>query len=237
MIDVMRYQDTAKGHSRRVTTLLVVSLPIVLALMLAGSGCDDNQPVGGNNNHWCTTSGCVSDEDCSGDAICIYRCCIDWGEDDGGVPWGPPDILVEPTVLDFGSALINVELTLPLTVTNRGAESLEITAITIDEPGLLDEFYSVPAGVLNPHIFVSPFSTLTINVVLRAGDAELDYGLLHIDSNDPDEPTVTVPVTLHVTSGADIEVTPPSFEVTLTEGATASETMTIRNTVSLSDRR
>ncbi|MFH2010718.1 MAG: hypothetical protein ABI333_29220 [bacterium] len=186
--------------------LLVGTGVLFMLGVLTALRCEGSRNVGTNDNQGCALPSCVEDEDCPFGAVCIQQCWCVYEDLDGSIPPNPPSIVVEPTVLDFGSALLNVELTLPVTVRNRGDEDLVITAITIDEPGLLDEFRSAPEGALDPPIVIGSFSTITINVVLRAEDAELDYGLLLIDSNDPDQPRVSVELVAGCKCAADIEV-------------------------------
>ncbi|MCK6561954.1 S8 family serine peptidase [bacterium] len=74
------------------------------------------------------------------------------------------------------------------------------------------------------------------NVTVSVDAAGLAIGThecnLVINSNDPDEAQVTVPVTLNVSTGnpPDISVTPASFAFTVPEGGSASDLMTIANT-------
>jgi subtilisin family serine protease len=80
---------------------------------------------------------------------------------------------------------------------------------------------------------VAPSGSESVSVGIDATDltAGSYNGTLTISSNDPDENPVTVPVELTVTSPnpPDIDVNPESFEVTLAEGESTTEMLTIDN--------
>jgi uncharacterized repeat protein (TIGR01451 family) len=55
------------------------------------------------------------------------------------------------------------------------------------------------------------------------------YGNLQIDSNDPDEPSITLPVTLTVVAPPDIEVLPPALSAVQFQNETTTQTLNINN--------
>lgn len=79
---------------------------------------------------------------------------------------------------------------------------------------------------------VEPQSSQLVTVSLNSANLELgNYsGSITINSNDPDETPIVVPVTLHVKAPEpDIEIAPVSFEVTLSSGESSDETLEIAN--------
>jgi subtilisin family serine protease len=79
---------------------------------------------------------------------------------------------------------------------------------------------------------VRPKETRNIDVHIDASDLKLGehLGAITVQSNDPDEDLLVVPVTLNVTApDPDIEVSPTSFDVALPSGETQVENLTISN--------
>ena len=79
---------------------------------------------------------------------------------------------------------------------------------------------------------VSTSASHNVNVSIDTTGLGSDYcAEIHIDSNDPDESRIRVPVTLHVIEEEppDISVFPTSFNITLPANATANYTLTINN--------
>src|SRR5207248_670508 len=79
---------------------------------------------------------------------------------------------------------------------------------------------------------VPPGTEATVDVMFDAtGLFGGDYRAhLQIDSNDPDESPLNVPVTLHVTGAPDIAVTPPATDFgPVFVGPTPNATVVVRN--------
>ncbi len=78
---------------------------------------------------------------------------------------------------------------------------------------------------------VIPGITDSVGVIINATNLDEGYYVdtLFISSNDPNSPTIELPVDLFVTSYPEIGVEPDSFIVTLNEGSIGSDTIIIRN--------
>jgi len=166
----------------------------VSAIVFIGLSCGPSKKSGGNSNDAAII--CSEDDECPSGMLCIGNICQ--YPEDGGIdvaPMNEPDIDVEPGSLDFGFAPLRVDTMLPLTVTNNGNADLEITAIIVEEVDQLQEYHASPEGVQSPPVVVAPGASTVIEVTLRPEDAELDTGQIRINSNDPDESSITVPVT------------------------------------------
>jgi uncharacterized repeat protein (TIGR01451 family) len=140
------------------------------------------------------------------------------------VPTAVPDIIVDPTSLTQ-ALLVNQTAMQTFNVANVGLGVLDWT---------LDEGCGTPVGWLSE----TPTSG-TLNAY-HDTDVEVTFdstGLtlgtynttLCVNSNDPDEPSVSVDVTLIVTGTPDIAVTPASLETTLCQGDTDTQYLTICN--------
>ncbi|MDY0000802.1 MAG: MopE-related protein [Polyangia bacterium] len=140
---------------------------------------------------------CYGDDDCPAGRICVGNVCVLPGQDSGTEDvvtptW--PVIAVSPTALDFGFAPLRFDTVLPLTVQNDGTADLVISAILVEEVDAQREFHSDPEGVLSPNLTVPPGESIQITVTLHPVDAQLDNGQLRINSNDPNTPSLTVPL-------------------------------------------
>ncbi len=106
----------------------------------------------------------------------------------GAPPPAQPDIDVQPTALDFGSVTVGSTADRTLTVRNVGNAPLTVTGMTLDNPRFT---------------IVSPSTPFTVNaggqqtVTVRFAPTSVgpQSGTLRIQSNDPDEATVSVSVT------------------------------------------
>lgn len=92
---------------------------------------------------------------------------------------------VEPMVLDFGKVALNTTKTLPLKVTNKGMIRLDIEGITTETPFVMPQVTTATIGSLK-------------SVELQVGFAPTALGpfegSLVMMTDDPDAPTVTVPL-------------------------------------------
>ena len=149
----------------------------------------------------------------------------DVGTQRSNSPTQAPDIEVDPPAIavTLGRGDTATET---LTISNTGDAVLNWNLV---EDPLRPWLYETPvAGT------VIPAGSADVAVVFNAPTAVGVYTTtLRINSNDPDEPQVNVPVTLTVVMAPDIEVDPPAIAVTLGRGDTATETLTISNTGSV----
>ena len=97
---------------------------------------------------------------------------------------------------------------------------LEIENITTDSENL-----TVDVTTLEIH----PLEIDSVELSLLCTDLGDFNANVTISSNDPDEPTLTVPVTSTVIIAPDIGTTPEAFVLTVESGETISDTLTIAN--------
>ncbi len=97
-----------------------------------------------------------------------------------------PDIVVDPTSIDFGQLDVGQTSTHSVFVDNIGNANLDVTGVTLS--GSTD--FSINAANL-PGVLV-PFGQATVYVTYLQTDAVDDAATLTFVSNDPDEPTVDV---------------------------------------------
>jgi PKD repeat protein len=135
-----------------------------------------------------------------------------------------PDIAVDPT-----------SLTQTLGVNQTAVQTFNIANVDL---GILD--WTLDEGCGTPVDWLSESPTSGTLHAYHDTDVEATFdsaGLalgtyqttICVNSNDPDEATVLVDVTLIVTGTPDIAVTPPSLETTLCQGETEVMTLTICN--------
>jgi hypothetical protein len=99
-------------------------------------------------------------------------------------PPPPPEILVSPTDLDYGSPPFGADSTQTVMVTNVGTADLVISRISLfEQDGEPAEFTASPQGDVT--ITIASGGKSEIAVTLIPKDGELDRGELRILSNDP----------------------------------------------------
>ena len=102
------------------------------------------------------------------------------------IPPDEPDISVEPTSLDFGKVVVEDSAHEALTISNDGNADLEVTNITADKPDF---------SVSENYFIIPPSDSHEITVTFTPqAEGEITENLT-IESNDPDEGTLPVPVT------------------------------------------
>jgi hypothetical protein len=133
---------------------------------------------------------------------------------------GIPDIYFPDETVDFGISYVDYSDEAFLKLENTGTDMLEIQNITSDSENL-----TVDVTTLEIH----PLEIDSVELSFLGTDLGDFTANVTITSNDPDEPTLTVPVTSTVVIAPDISTTPGSFDLTLESGETISETLTIAN--------
>ena len=133
---------------------------------------------------------------------------------------GIPDIYFPDETVDFGISYVDYSDEAFLKLENTGTDMLEIQNITSDSENL-----TVDVTTLEIH----PLEIDSVELSLLSTDLGDFSANVTITSNDPDEPTLTVPVTSTVVIAPDISTTPEGFDLTLESGETISETLTIAN--------
>lgn len=136
---------------------------------------------------------------------------------------GAPNIARSPTALDFGDTFINTHPTLTMEISNDGTDVLTVTNFSIWDPE-----FSIEAGGSTPfslapgesHDLTIRYSPVAVGQIL---------GYVYIDSNDPDQPTVAVPLFGNAIEPPIVQIAPPSIVSNLFTGATEDHTLTVHN--------
>ena len=114
----------------------------------------------------------------------------------------PPDIAVDPGRLDFGEVELGTSRPLTVTVSNQGSNRLQVQGVG-PVAGTSDEFQvTLPSSL---PILVLPGATIDVTVTYTPADVGTDTGSLQLQSDDPDEPVVTLPLQ---GAGASVEEPP-----------------------------
>ncbi len=108
-----------------------------------------------------------------------------------------PDLVADPTALDFGSPPVGEPVTRTLTLTNRGGATLALYAIEVQGDEGLEEFEVSPGGQLDRTL--APGETLDVTVVYTSLDEIAEEANLVVTSNDPDEPELAIPLQVGLT--------------------------------------
>jgi len=145
-----------------------------------------------------------------------------------GVPEPVPEIDVSPMSLNYGDVLIGSSLSLSVTIANTGTADLDVTSIALGAGSSAD--FAITSGPES--VVVAPGANVTVEVTYSPTDEGTDSGTLVIESDDADEPVVTVSL-----SGNGVPVPVPEIEVSpltldygdVFLGASLSKTVTISN--------
>jgi hypothetical protein len=134
---------------------------------------------------------------------------------------GIPDISVLDETVDFGISYADYSDQASFVLENTGTDVLEIENITTDSENLTVAVTSFE---------ISPLETDSIHLSLVGTDLGDFSANMTITSNDPDQPTLTVPVTSIILVAPNIGTDPEAFDLTVESGETISEILTIANT-------
>lgn len=138
------------------------------------------------------------------------------------VAGGTPDIAVDPTSIDFGAALVGASTTQTLTISNEGNANVDVTALSTDN----DDFTLSSEGG-----FTIPFGeSTTVDVTFTPSEVGPISGTLTVESTDPDESSIDVPLTGEGDPPPVIEVDPELLTSELIIGAQDDQTLTVSNT-------
>jgi hypothetical protein len=137
-----------------------------------------------------------------------------------------PDIAVTPTSGVYGSVVVGENSTQSFTVTNNGNANLDVTATSIMGTDAGD--FTITSG--GGSFTLTPGGTRAVNVQFHPSSAGSKSATLRINSNDPNENPLDVPL-----SGAgiipDISVSPASADYGDIElGDNATESFVVTNT-------
>jgi hypothetical protein len=134
---------------------------------------------------------------------------------------GIPEIYVSDETVDFGISYVDYSDQTFFVLENTGTDLLEIENITTDSENL-----TVDVTTLEIH----PLEIDSIELSLLGTDLGDFSANVMITSNDPDQPTLTVPVTSIILVAPNIGTDPEAFDLTVESGETISEILTIANT-------
>ncbi len=134
---------------------------------------------------------------------------------------GAPDIAAEPDSLDFGTVFIGVSTLRQFTIFNEGTDVLTVTDIVPASPEYSVDVTSFTLEPMQQQLVTVSFSPTEV------GDRS---STLTIQSDDPDEPTVVIPMTGYGLIAPDIAVTPESLADSLFVGEVSSHTVRVENT-------
>ena len=124
--------------------------------------------------------------------------------------------------LDFGTVYLGYERTLPIVIKNDGRAELRVTSIATDEP-------TITLGAASAT--VPPFGEITIPVRYAPDAVAPLSGLLRIDSDDPDEPTLRIELAGTALGAPVAEVDPPAVKAALPPwSGDATKTVRLHNT-------
>jgi|GEM_PF-686189 len=140
-----------------------------------------------------------------------------------GAPSAQPDIDVQPTALDFGTVTVGSTADRTLTVRNVGSAPLTVTGMTLDNPRFTIVSPSTP-------FTVNAGGQQTVTVRFAPTSTGPQSGTLRIQSDDPDEATVSVSVT-----GQGVAQPPPSGRTLSVPNASGEPGRTVSIAVALSD--
>ncbi len=133
---------------------------------------------------------------------------------------GIPDIHMQDSEIDFGVSYVGFSHDLYLMIENTGTDVLEVQNITTDSENL-----SVTVTSFEIDALQSDSVQLVLNVD-EVGDFSAN---VTIESNDPDEPSITLQVTSTLLVAPDINTEQESFIIALAPGESVLDTLTIDN--------
>ncbi|HEU5181159.1 MAG TPA: S8 family serine peptidase [Candidatus Polarisedimenticolia bacterium] len=133
-----------------------------------------------------------------------------------------PELNVVPASPVFPSAFTGQTSSLSASVVNPGRQPLVITGVRCEGPFSL-------AG-LEPPVTVPPGGSFPFTLFFSPVDPGSALGRLILDSNDPDEPSVTVPLSGTAFPPPVASVLPGSIQSRVLLGQTETRTLTVLNT-------
>jgi len=133
-----------------------------------------------------------------------------------------PDARLSPAALDFGGAYLGQNLVLPVRLANIGCVPLRITGLSIDNP-------LFTTGLATP-LSLAVAAGQSFNVTFTPVASGPAAGAMTLTTDDPNRPTLTIPL-----SGAGLEspaivVTPGTLAVTVQPGQQRTATIHLENT-------
>lgn len=106
-------------------------------------------------------------------------------------PPGPPDMKLDPSLLNFSSVTVGGSKTLTATIENRGGTDLVVNHIALCV-GTVSDFSFSPLAV---PFTVPPGDIVSLTVTYAPLNASNDTGCIEIMTNDPESPTAKLALT------------------------------------------
>ena len=134
-----------------------------------------------------------------------------------------PDIRVEPGAVDYGEVLPGASAAATVTISNDGAASLAINGVSLVSANA-DVTWTALGSPL-----VAPGSSVETVVTWTPTAPGALFETLRVNSNDPDEGQIDVPLSGSLPVG-DLRITPERYDFgTVDVGASESTTLTVEN--------
>jgi hypothetical protein len=136
---------------------------------------------------------------------------------------GAPNLVLDPTSLDFGDVFVGYPDLLEVTVANSGTDVLVLTGLATNNPAFT---WFTPGGTVP--IYVPPMTSTVLQVRFAPPSAGSFSSTMTINSNDPDAPhTLTVSGNGMLAPVA--SATPTSLSADLFTGETETQQVTLTN--------
>jgi subtilisin family serine protease len=132
---------------------------------------------------------------------------------------GVPDLATVESQLDFPTTFLGLGSSLDLHIANRGTATLDITSIDIT-----GDFFEFPTS-----LSIAARDSASVTVVFVPQAAGPRTGTLTLHSNDPDQPTLTIPLQGLGLSPPIASVSPTSVSASLVQGEKVTKTVRIQN--------
>jgi hypothetical protein len=132
---------------------------------------------------------------------------------------GTPNIVVPEEPMEFGTVFLGTTRTLLLPIANHGTGVLELTSISSDATDV-----DISASALT----VPPGEAVEIAVSYRALTSGTFSAELHVVSNDPDDPLLTIGLTAQVVAPPLAVLQPESVEAALPPGSQIVKNRTLQ---------
>ncbi|HEU5181951.1 MAG TPA: choice-of-anchor D domain-containing protein [Candidatus Polarisedimenticolia bacterium] len=136
---------------------------------------------------------------------------------------GVPAVELDRSTLDFGTTFLGYPKTLPVKVSNTGTARLQI-GFEID-----GDFTISHAGLGTPDA-LEPEGSLVVNVVFDPTETGTRTGTLMVQSDDPDEPSIAIPVAGLASLPPVLAVSPASLSAALPSARRETRRLTLENT-------
>lgn len=129
----------------------------------------------------------------------------------GGLSTLTPDLRATPTAVDFDTVPLGLSASADVRLENVGTAPLRLDALRLEGPDL--ELVAPPTTPLS----LEPSAGTTVTVRFTASSLQPSTGALIVDSNDPDTPSLRVPIVARRRQGPVLVVCVDSAEIPLAQ--------------------